>query len=173
MVLGKKLIYAIWFARIALLFGVLGCLFSGYVSIFVDSDVMKSCALITGALMNSMLFFSTFPGHRIDVRFDQIKRKFFKTADYDNNSLAGTSMKNGYRQFITFTIALIMLVVFIIINFLLAIRAYSNNNHSAAFLHMVVIVAASFVFNALLLIYKVDVTFNKFEKLIKNNGVSP
>jgi hypothetical protein len=168
MVLEKKLLYAVWFMRITLLFGILGCMFAGYVSIFVDSDAMKSYALITVALINSMLFFSTFPGHRIDVRFDQIKRKFSKTIDYDNNSLAGTSMKNGHRQLITFTIASIILVVFIIINFLLAIRAYSNNNHSTAFLHMVVIVVASFVFNSLLLIYKVDKAFKKIERLFSH-----
>lgn len=166
MSLDKKLLNAIWFMRIALLFGILGFLFAGYVSIFVDFDVMKSCALITVALINSMLFFSTFPGHRIDIRFNQIKRKFYESTDSDNALPEGASMKNNVRHFIKFTIALWMLIAFVIINFLLAIRAFSNSNYSTAFLHMVVIIAASFVSNALLLIYKIDETFKKLEKLI-------
>ena len=166
MVLGKKLLYAIWFARIALLFGALGCLFAGYVSIFVDYDVMKSYALITGALINSMLFFSTFPGHRMDIRFDQIKGKLSKTVDCDDTLPAGASMKNDVRHLVKLAIVITMLVVFMIINFLLANRAYSHSNYSTVFSHMVIIIVASFVFNALLLIYKIDETFKKLERLI-------
>lgn len=166
MVLGKKLLYAIWFARIALLFGTLGCLFAGYVSIFVDSDVMKSYALITGALINSMLFFSTFPGHRIDIRFNQLERKFSGSTNCNDTLPAGASMKNDVRHLVKLAIAITMLVVFMIINFLLANRAYSHSNYSTVFSHMVIIIVASFVFNAHLLIYKVDETFKKLERLI-------
>lgn len=140
-------------------------------SIFVDSDIIQSCALITGALINGMFFFSTFPGLRIEIRLNQIKRKFFESTVSDNAIPAEAPMKNGVRHLITFTIALTILTVFITINFLLAIRAYSNNNHSTAFLHMVVIVAASFIFNASLLIYKIDETFKKLERFISERNV--
>lgn len=166
MLLDKKFLYAIWFGRLALLFGTLGCLFAGYVSIFVDSDIIQSCALITGALINGMFFFSTFPGLRIEIRFNQIKRKFSESTVSDNALPAEAPVKNNVRHLIAFTIALTILVVFIVINFLLAIRAYSNSNHSTVFLHMIVIIVASFVFNALLLIYKIDETFKKLERLI-------
>ena len=161
MLLDKKFLYAIWFSRIALLFGTLGCLFAGYVSIFVDSDIIKSCALITVALINGMFFFSTFPRYRIEIRFNQIKRKFSESTVSDNASPAEAPMKNCVRHLITFTIALTILTVFIITNFLLAIRAYSNNNHAIVFSHIIAIIAASFVSNTLFLIYIIDCTFQK------------
>jgi hypothetical protein len=54
----RKFIRALWFGRICLLFGTLGCLYGAYVSIFVNPDSMASYGLITAALFLGMSFFS-------------------------------------------------------------------------------------------------------------------
>ena len=44
--------------------------------------------------------------------------------------------------------------------------AYLNGNNLKLFLHMVIVIATIFVFNAFLLIYTVDEAFKKLEGLI-------
>lgn len=76
------------------------------------------------------------------------------------------SSKNEVRRFNKYKIVDILLIVFILFNILLAVKAHSNNNHPIMFLHMVVIIVASFVFNAFLLICIVDENFKKIDGLI-------
>ena len=166
MISERKLFWLAWYYRIVLLFGILGLLFSGYVHTFVSPNTLKSYGSITVALSFGMLFFSSFPEYRIDIQYNQLKKQLHVRTDFDDTLSSEKSSKNGVRRFIKFTMLLIILFVFVILNILLAAKAYSNNNHPRMFLHMVVIITAFFLYNASLQIYRIDETFKKIESLI-------
>ena len=95
----RKAFRLTWFARIVMLFGIFGLLFAGYMSAFVNSDTMQSYAIITVAFFMGMLFFSTFPGYRIDIRLNQIKKRFSENPVFNNTSTLGRtwSTRGGAR----------------------------------------------------------------------------
>jgi hypothetical protein len=166
MISERKLFWLAWYYRITLLFGILGLLFSGYVHTFVSPNMLKSYGSITVALSFGMVFFSSFPEYRMDIRYNQLKKELSVRTDFDDTLSSEASSKHGVRRFIKFTTALMIMFVFVIFNILLAAKAYSNNNHPRMFLHMVVIITAFFLFNASLMVYRVDETFKKIEGLI-------
>ena len=166
MISERKLFWMLWLWRISLLFGTLGCLFGGYLCTFVNPDILKSYVSITVALSFGMFFFSTFPEYRMNIRFNQLKKQLHERTDFDDTLSSEESSKSGVIRFIKFTTLLIIMFAFVILNILLAVKAHSNNNHPRMFLHMVVIIAAFFVFNAFSLIYLIDETFKKIDRLI-------
>jgi len=166
MISERKLFWLAWYYRITLLFGILGLLFSGYVHTFVSPNMLKSYGSITVALSFGMLFFSSFPEYRMDIRYNQLKKQLHERIDFDDTLSLEKSSKNRVRRFIKYTALLMIMFVFVIFNILLAAKAYSNNNHPRIFLHMVVIITAFFLFNASLMVYRVDETFKKIEGLI-------
>ena len=166
MISERKLFWLTWYCRITLLFGILGLLFSGYVHTFVSPNMLKSYGSITVALSLAMLFFSSFPGYRMDIQYNKLKKELSVRTDFDDTLSSEASSKNEVRRLIKYTILLIILFVFVIFNILLAAKAYSNNNHPRMFLHMVVIITASFLYNASLQIYRIEETFKKIEGLI-------
>jgi len=166
MISERKLFWFAWYYRITLLFGILGLLFSGYIHTFVHPNMLKSYGSITVALSLAMLFFSSFPEYRMNIRYNQLKKQLHERIDFDDTLSSEKSSKNGAIRFIKFTTALTIMFVFVILNILLAAKAYSNNNHQRMFLHMVVIITAFFLYNASLQIYMVDETFKKIEGLI-------
>lgn len=166
MISERKLLWLTWYSRITLLIGILGLLFSGYVHTFMSPNMLKSYGSITVALFLGMLFFSTFPVYRMDIRYNQLQKELSVRTDFDDTSTSEASSKNEVRRFRKYTTLLVIMLVFVIFNMLLAVKAHSNNNHPRMFLHMVAIIVASFLFNASLLIYIVDETFKKIEGLI-------
>ena len=161
----RKFFCALWLGRITLLLSILFCLFAGYFSIIVDSDIMMSCVFMTVALMQSILFFSTFPMYRMDVRFNQVKKKHYEGTNFVNALPTGASMIKDVGDSVKLTV-IVFSGVFIIVNLLLAYRAYTNNKNMIVLSHMIVVIAVSFIFNTLLLIYKIDETFNKLDRFI-------
>jgi len=166
MISERKHFWIARYYRIVLLFGISGLLFSGYVHTFVSPNALKSYGSITVALSFAMAFFSSFPEYRMDIRFNQLKKRLHERIDFDDTLSSEESSKSGVIRFITFTTLLIIMFVFVILNILLAAKAYSNNNHPRLFLHMFVIITAFFLFNASLMVYRVDETFKKIDRLI-------
>jgi hypothetical protein len=159
----RKLLWLTWYMRIATLFGTLCFLFAAYLRTFVNPDIMDSYTFITTALIGGILFFSTFPGYRIDIRFNQLKKQISERTDSNNALTAGASKKKDVRPLIKFMTILVITLAFIILNFVLGRIANLNGKNLNLFLHMVVITATVLAFNAFLLIYKVDETFKKLE----------
>jgi len=166
MITERKLLWLTWYGRITLLIGISALLFSGYMYTFVNPNILKSYGSITVALFLCMLFFTTFPGYRMDIRYNQLKKAHSVRTDFDDTSTSEASSKNEVRRMRKYMTLLIVLLVFVVLNILLAAKAHSNNNHPRIFLHMVAIIAASFLFNASIQIYSVDETFKKIERLI-------
>lgn len=166
MISERKHFWLAWYYRITLLFGISGLLFSGYVHTFVSPNILKSYGSITIALSFSMAFFSSFPEYRMDIRFNQLKKLLSERTDFVNTLPSGASSKNEVRRMRKYITLLIVLFVFVIFNILLAAKAYSNNNHPRMFLHMVVIITAFFLCNASFMVYRVDETFKKIDRLI-------
>lgn len=166
MISERKLLWLAWYYRITLLFGIFGLMLSGYVHTFMRPNVLKSYGSITVAFAFGMLFFSSFPEYRLNVRFNQFKKKLTERNGFNGTSQSEISPKNKVRRFRKHTALLMIMFVFVILNILLAVKAYSNDNHPRIFLHMVIITTAFFLFNASLTTYRVDETFNKIEGLI-------
>jgi len=166
MAFDRRYLRAFWFTRISLLIAILGLLSSAYVHTFVSSNTLKSYGSIVVALSLSMLFFATIPGHRLDIRYSQLEKKLSEITGVADTSPTEASSKDEVRSLWRFTITLIIYTVFVLINILFAAAAYSDHNRRWMFTHMVVIVAASFLYDASLLTYRVDQTFTKIEGLI-------
>jgi hypothetical protein len=166
MISERKLLWLAWYYRITLLFGIFGLMFSGYVHTFMRPNILKSYGSITVAFAFGMLFFSSFPEHRLNVRFYQFKKKLAERNGFNETTQLEISSKNKVRCFRKYTALFVTMFVFVILNILLAIKANSNDNHPGIFLHMVIITTAFFLFNASLTTYRVDETFKKIEGLI-------
>ncbi len=166
MAFNKRYLLAFWFMRISLLFGISGLLFSAYVHTFISPNMLKSFGSITFALHFGMFFFATIPGHRMDILYNRLEKKFIEKNEFAGTTPPEASSKNEVRSLRRFMILLILFTVFVILNFLFAVKAYAANNHPRMFIHMCIIVTASFLYNASLLMYKVDQTFKKIEGLI-------
>ncbi len=161
----RKLFWLTWYMRATLLFGIFGLLYGVYVSIFVDPDIVQSYATIMVALLLGILFFSTFPWYRINIRFNKIKKNLLERTDFDKALLTEASKKNDIRSLIN-SIGFFFSIAVMILGFVLVWMAYYTSDNLKVFIYTIVIIAASFVFNALSLMYRIDDTFNKLEKLI-------
>jgi hypothetical protein len=111
-------------------------------------------------------YFFDFPAYRIDLRFNELKKKFIERADFDNNLPLGISIKSVYRNSIKSKIILIIGSLFIAFNFILGWITYSNENNSKLFIHMVIIIASYCLLRSSLLMYKIDITFREINRFI-------
>lgn len=161
----RKFLWATLFVRIITLFGILGGLFIVYVRIFIEPDMMEAYASAMIALMGSTLFFSTFPGLRIHIRANQLKKQLSEKFGFNNTLKSLKSTKDEIGRLIILIIIPVITIGFIIFNFMFGTIAYLNSNSLKLFLHMIVVIATIFIFNAFLLIYVIDENFKKLEIL--------
>jgi hypothetical protein len=162
----RKILWLTWYVRFVALFGTLCLLFAAYIRTFVNPDVMDSYVFIAVALTSGMLFFTTFPGHRVRVRVIKLKEQLSEKFYFDNTLQAEASLKSEGGLFIKFTIVFIITLAVMILNFVLGRIANLNGDNSILFIHMVFVVGTAFVFNAVILIYIIDDTFSQLRDFI-------
>lgn len=147
MISERKFIRLTWFARILMLFMTFSSLFLIYIRSVFHPDIMELYILGINALIGGTIFFTTFPGLRIFIRVNQLKKRFSEKAVFESVSTAGISNKDDVRTLIKFVTMIIITLSVVISNIVLVRLAYLNGNNSRLFIHMAVVIAMVLGFN--------------------------